>query len=149
MSEPQVLLSDVAFGESPRWHEDRLWFSDWGAHEIVAVGMDGTSEVILQIPDMPFCIDFLPDGRLLVVSREATPTASAWTPRARSGTATCRPSGARAFAKAARCSRRSTSTEGVSRARWEAQTGRRCSWWRPTSPARWTSQNVPGRSSPP
>jgi len=28
-------------GESPRWHENRLWFSDWGAQEIVTVDLDG------------------------------------------------------------------------------------------------------------
>jgi sugar lactone lactonase YvrE len=29
MSEPQTLMTGIAFGESPRWHDDRLWFSDW------------------------------------------------------------------------------------------------------------------------
>jgi sugar lactone lactonase YvrE len=63
-------MSGVAFGESPRWHDGRLWFSDWGAKEIVAVDLDGNSERILQVhfPSFPMCIDFLPDGRLLVVS---------------------------------------------------------------------------------
>ena len=37
MSGLQVLLEGVAFGESPRWHNGRLWFSDWGAQEVVAV----------------------------------------------------------------------------------------------------------------
>jgi sugar lactone lactonase YvrE len=67
---PRVLMSGVAFGESPRWHDGRLWFSDWGAKEIVAVDLDGNSEKIVQVhfPSFPMCIDFLPDGRLLVVS---------------------------------------------------------------------------------
>lgn len=30
MNEPDVALTGVVFGESPRWHEGRLWFSDWG-----------------------------------------------------------------------------------------------------------------------
>ena len=65
----QVLMTGIAMGESPRWHENRLWFSDWGAREIVAVDLDGHSEITVQIPfDLPFCIDWLPDGRLLVVS---------------------------------------------------------------------------------
>ena len=65
----QVLMSGVSMGESPRWHENRLWFSDWGAQEIVAVDSYGKSEVALQVPfGLPFCIDWLPDGRLLVVS---------------------------------------------------------------------------------
>ena len=65
----QVLMTGIAMGESPRWHENRLWFSDWGAQEIVTVDLDGNSEIAVQVPfDLPFCIDWLPDGRLLVVS---------------------------------------------------------------------------------
>jgi sugar lactone lactonase YvrE len=65
---PQTLMTGIALGESPRWHDGRLWFSDWGAQEIVAVDLDGDSEVMLRGPALPFCIDWLPDGRLLVVS---------------------------------------------------------------------------------
>jgi sugar lactone lactonase YvrE len=68
MTEPNVLVAGLALGESPRWHEGRLWFSDWMAHQVLAADVDGKTEVILEIQDMPFCIDFLPDGRLLVVS---------------------------------------------------------------------------------
>jgi sugar lactone lactonase YvrE len=70
-SAPQVqtLLTGLAMGESPRWHENRLWFSDWGAQEIVVADSDGKSEVALRVPfSLPFCIDWLPDGRLLIVS---------------------------------------------------------------------------------
>jgi sugar lactone lactonase YvrE len=66
--EPRVLLSGLAFPESPRWHEGRLWVSDWGAHEVVAVALDGASEVVARVASFPMCIDFLPDGRLLIVS---------------------------------------------------------------------------------
>jgi sugar lactone lactonase YvrE len=65
----QILLTGLAFGESPRWHEDRLWFANWGTPEIVAVGLDGTSEVVAKVPaSIPCSIDWLPDGPLLVVS---------------------------------------------------------------------------------
>jgi sugar lactone lactonase YvrE len=68
-SSVHVLLSDLVVGESPRWHEGRLWFSNWGAQEIIAVDVDGTSSVVTRVPTtIPFCIDWLPDGRLLVVS---------------------------------------------------------------------------------
>src|SRR5215471_3948021 len=63
-----TLMTGIAFGESPRWHEGRLWFSDWGAQEVVAVDLEGKSEVIVRVPSFPFCIDWLPDGRLLIVS---------------------------------------------------------------------------------
>ena len=71
MNEPRTLLSGIAFGESPRWHEDRLWFSDWGTQKIIAVDLEGSSEVVVRLsfPSFqPICFDFLPDGRLLVVS---------------------------------------------------------------------------------
>ena len=68
MTERHMLMSGLAFGESPRWHQDRLWFSDWGTHEVVAVDLAGKSEVIVRVPSFPFCIDWLPDGRLLIVS---------------------------------------------------------------------------------
>ena len=65
----KVLLSGLAMGESPRWHEDRLWFSDWGAREIIAVDLDGKSEIVVKTSfELPFCFDWLPDGRLLIVS---------------------------------------------------------------------------------
>jgi sugar lactone lactonase YvrE len=65
----QTLLTGLAMGESPRWHKNRLWFSDWGAQEIVAVDSDGKSEVAVRVSfSLPFCIDWLPDGRLLIVS---------------------------------------------------------------------------------
>jgi sugar lactone lactonase YvrE len=62
-------MTGIAMGESPRWHEHRLWFSDWGAQEILAVNCKGKSEVAVRVPfGLPFCIDWLADGRLLVVS---------------------------------------------------------------------------------
>ena len=69
MSEPTVLLSGLGIPESPRWHEGRLWFCNWIDRQVVAVGMDGTTEVIVaRDPDshsMGYSIDWLPDGRLL------------------------------------------------------------------------------------
>ncbi|HEY8717199.1 SMP-30/gluconolactonase/LRE family protein [Pengzhenrongella sp.] len=67
MSAAEVLLEGVVFGESPRWHDGRLWFSDWGAHQVIVLGTDGSHEVVATVPSFPMCIDFLPDGRLLVV----------------------------------------------------------------------------------
>ena len=68
MPELQTLMSGIAFGESPRWHDNRLWFSDWGTQQIIALDLEGKSEVIVRILSFPFCFDFLPDGRLLIVS---------------------------------------------------------------------------------
>jgi sugar lactone lactonase YvrE len=62
-----ALLAGVRVGESPRWHEGRLWFADWGAQEVATVDMHGNRDVVVRTPSFPFCIDWLPDGRLLVV----------------------------------------------------------------------------------
>ncbi len=67
MGAPEVLLEGVVFGESPRWHDGRLWFCDWGASQVIALDADGSHEVVVTVPSFPLCIDFLPDGRLLVV----------------------------------------------------------------------------------
>ena len=52
------------------WHECRLWFSDWGSQEVVAVDEEGNKEVIVQVefPAFPMCIDFAADGGLLLVA---------------------------------------------------------------------------------
>lgn len=68
MPELQTLMTGLVFGESPRWHDDRLWFSDMGAQQVVAVDLEGNSEVIARVPAMPMGIGWLPDGRLLIVS---------------------------------------------------------------------------------
>ena len=81
MSDPRVLLSGLAYVESPRWHEGRLWFAHWGAGEIVAVDLDGTSEVVGQGPaGLGWSIDWLPDGRLLIDGRRAHPPRAAMGP---------------------------------------------------------------------
>jgi sugar lactone lactonase YvrE len=68
MAQPRILLTGLAFGESPRWHDDRLWFSNWGTQEVVTADLDGKSEVAARVPTtIPYSIDWLPDGRLLVV----------------------------------------------------------------------------------
>jgi sugar lactone lactonase YvrE len=68
LPELRTLMTGLSFPESPRWHDDRLWVSDWGAHEVIAVDPEGKSEVIVRVPSFPMCIDFLPDGRLVIVS---------------------------------------------------------------------------------
>src|SRR5215213_3228447 len=66
--ELRTLLSGFALGESPRWHADRLWFADWGAGAVVAVDPAGASEVVVSGLSMPFCLDWLPDGRMVIVA---------------------------------------------------------------------------------
>jgi len=63
-----TLLTGRGLVESPRWHDGRLYFSDWSAGEVLAVGLDGRSEVIAAVKSLPLCTDWLPDGRLVIVS---------------------------------------------------------------------------------
>lgn len=68
MPEPRILLAGLMVGESPRWHEGRLWFSNWGAQEVIAVDLDGNNEMMARVPTaFSFSIDWLPDGQMLVV----------------------------------------------------------------------------------
>jgi sugar lactone lactonase YvrE len=53
-------------GEAPRWHDNRLWCTDMGAGEVLAIDLDSKSEVVARVP--PLGLGFLPDGRLLIVS---------------------------------------------------------------------------------
>ena len=71
----RTLTSGLTFGESPRWHDGRLWLSNWVAQEIVAVDADGRREVMVRLPfrELPFSIDWLPDGRLLIASASDRP----------------------------------------------------------------------------
>jgi len=68
---PQLLHTGLTFGESPRWHDGQLWVSDWGTRQLITVSQDGKREVMVTLPFssfQPICMDWLPDGRLLIVS---------------------------------------------------------------------------------
>lgn len=66
MPEPTVLVSDLVMGEAPRWRDDRLWITDMGAREVLALALDGEREVIAHVQTLG--LGFLPDRRLLIVS---------------------------------------------------------------------------------
>jgi sugar lactone lactonase YvrE len=64
----RTLLDGRGLLESPRWHEDTLYFSDWSAGEVLRVGLDGRHEVVARVKSLPLCTAWLPDGRLVIVS---------------------------------------------------------------------------------
>ncbi|MEU8797447.1 SMP-30/gluconolactonase/LRE family protein [Spirillospora sp. NPDC048819] len=68
MGEVRTLLGGRGLVESPRWHGGRLYFSDWSAGEVVAVDLDGGSEVVARVESLPLCTAWLPDGRMVIVS---------------------------------------------------------------------------------
>jgi sugar lactone lactonase YvrE len=64
----KVLASGIYFGEGPRWHEGRLWFSDFYAHAVKSVSLPGDVRTEFEIDDQPSGLGWTPDGSLLVVS---------------------------------------------------------------------------------
>ena len=68
MPEFTTLIGGLSFTECPRWHDGRLYFSDFYTHRVLAVAMDGTSETLAHVPRQPSGLGFLPDGRVLIVS---------------------------------------------------------------------------------
>jgi sugar lactone lactonase YvrE len=66
----RTLVSGLAMGESPRWHDGRLWFSDMGTKQVRVAGLDGRTEVVAEVPGMPMGLGWLPDGTMLIVSSD-------------------------------------------------------------------------------
>jgi sugar lactone lactonase YvrE len=64
-----LVVDGLGFPESTRWREGRVWLCNWGAGEVLAVGTDGEREVVARVAPrtLPFSIDWLPDGRLLII----------------------------------------------------------------------------------
>lgn len=70
MTTTRVLAEGLGFPESTRWREGRTWLCNWGSGEVLAVAPDGDCEVMARLPadTLPFSIDWMPDGRLVVVA---------------------------------------------------------------------------------
>jgi sugar lactone lactonase YvrE len=64
----RVLTGGIHFGEGPRWHEGRLWFSDFYAHAVKSVSLAGDLRTELEIDDQPSGLGWQPDGSLIIVS---------------------------------------------------------------------------------
>lgn len=64
---PAQLMDGILLGESPRWHDGRLWFADWVGQKLYTLDQTGQSAVEARIASLPFSIDWHADGRLLVV----------------------------------------------------------------------------------
>jgi sugar lactone lactonase YvrE len=64
----ETLIDGLGFPESPRWHAERLWFSDFHHRKVRSVGADGAARVEFDCDDVPSGLGWDPTGRLLVVS---------------------------------------------------------------------------------
>ena len=69
MNETRVVVDGLGFPESTRWRDGRIWLCNWGAGEVLALSIEGEREVMARLAPhtIPLSIDWLPDGRMLVV----------------------------------------------------------------------------------
>jgi sugar lactone lactonase YvrE len=65
----EPFVSGLFFGECPRWHNGRLWYSDFFDNAVFSVSPDGDRRVEVDFDGEPAGLGWLPDGRLLVNSR--------------------------------------------------------------------------------
>ena len=66
----EVLIDGLKFPESPRWHDDKLWFVDIEGHKVMTADLNGNTETILEISGRVSGLGWLPDNKLLVVSMD-------------------------------------------------------------------------------
>lgn len=64
----QTIAEGFSYLECPRWHQHRLWVSDFYTHRVVAIDANGQIETMAEVPQQPSGLGFLPDGRALIVS---------------------------------------------------------------------------------
>jgi sugar lactone lactonase YvrE len=65
-----VVLEGYSYLECPRWHEGRIWVSDFYIHQVVSAREDGSGvRIEAEVPGQPSGLGWLPDGRLLVISQ--------------------------------------------------------------------------------
>src|SRR5881227_564005 len=74
----EVFATGLQMGESPRWHDGRFWMCDWLAGEVLVFDADGSREVVARVAGLPFSIDWLDDGRLVVTTPGGVAAGRAW-----------------------------------------------------------------------
>ena len=66
----ETLMKGLTFGEGPRWHENKFYFSDFYSHKVYSLDLSGKHEVIVEIPNQPSGLGWTPDGTMLIVSMQ-------------------------------------------------------------------------------
>lgn len=64
----RLLMEGIYFGEGPRWHDGRLWFSDFYAAAVKSVSPAGDWRTEFTLDDRPSGLGWMPDGSMLIVS---------------------------------------------------------------------------------
>ncbi len=68
MRQLTTLVEDLTFGEGPRWRDGFLYFSDFYDCMVKRVSLGGVVETVVDVPQQPSGLGWLPDGRMLIVS---------------------------------------------------------------------------------
>jgi sugar lactone lactonase YvrE len=81
----ETFATGIQMGESPRWHDGRFWMCDWLAGEVLVFDADGKREVVARVEGLPFSIDWLPDGQILITTPNGVVKGSDLTPYGAAG----------------------------------------------------------------
>ena len=67
--EISTIVTGMSYLEGPRWHDQRIWFSDFYTCRVYSAAEDGSDlRTEAEVPQQPSGLGWLPDGRLLIVS---------------------------------------------------------------------------------
>lgn len=67
--ETHTIVTNMSYLECPRWHDDRIWFSDFYTDRVYSAAENGSDlRVEAEVPQQPSGLGWLPDGRLLIIS---------------------------------------------------------------------------------
>ena len=64
----KTLMDGLTFGEGPRWYANKFYFSDFYSHKVYSLDLKGNYEVIVEVPNQPSGLGWMPDGTMLIVS---------------------------------------------------------------------------------
>ena len=68
----RTIADGFFFGESPRWHDGELWFTDIHGQRVYRNALDGQQTEVLHLADdLPSGLGWLPDGRVVVVAMDS------------------------------------------------------------------------------
>jgi len=67
----ETFYGGLDFGEGPRWHDGRLWVSDFYARDVSSFGPTGERRVEVALDDQPSGLGWLPSGELVVVAMKS------------------------------------------------------------------------------